>query len=344
MIFPVKSCPEATLSKEEQLDYAREILRAEAESLNLVADRLSSSFTQIVQLLLNCNGRIGITGTGKSADVGQKIAGTLNSTGTRAYHFDATRAMHGDLGMIAPDDVVLILSHSGESEEIVRLLVPLQDIGCPLIAMTGNPQSTLARNASATLAYGPLEETCPLGLAPSASTTTMIALGDALAFVLIRLRQFSQEDFARFHPAGSLGRKLLPVTAVMRKDHELRVSSKHETVREVFAQVRHQGRRTGAVILIDELGKLCGLFTDSDLARLIEQRQDTALDRPIAEVMTKNPIQISKDAQLSQAAELLQAHKISELPVVDENHQPVGLIDITDLMGLVSEEEIRTAA
>src|SRR5262249_53938184 len=167
-----------------------------------------------------CPGRIAITGTGKSADVGQKIAGTLNSTGTRAYILDATRAVHGDLGMVHPNDVALVLSHSGESEEIIRLLGPLRQLAMAVVALTGNGQSTLARQADVAVVYGPLDEVCPLGLAPSASTTAMIALGDALAFVLSRMRDFTHEDFARFHPAGSLGRKLLKVEAVMRRGDE----------------------------------------------------------------------------------------------------------------------------
>jgi arabinose-5-phosphate isomerase len=192
-------------------------------------------------------GRVAITGTGKSADVGQKLAGTLNSTGTRAYVLDATRALHGDLGMIHPDDVALVLSHSGESEEIVRLLGPLRPLVRGVVALTGNAGGTLARRADVAVVYGPLEEVCPLGLAPSASTTAMIALGDALAFALMRQRQFTAEDFARFHPAGSLGRKLLPIDTVMRQGAELRLAAAADTVRAVFARCRHAGRRTGAV-------------------------------------------------------------------------------------------------
>src|SRR5439155_2953 len=166
---------------------------------------------------------IAITGTGKSADVGQKLAGTLNSTGSRAYVLDATRAMHGDLGMVHSDDVILALSHSGESEEMVRLLGPLRALAAALVALTGNGQSTLARHADVAVDLGPLDEVCPLGLAPSTSTTAMMAVGDALAFVLSRMRAFTREDFARFHPAGSLGRKLLKVEAVMRRSADLRL-------------------------------------------------------------------------------------------------------------------------
>ncbi len=188
----------------DQLNYARSIIRGEAAALEQVAQRLDDSFLEAVDLMYRCPGRVGITGTGKSADVGQKIAGTLNSTGTRAYVLDATRAVHGDLGMVHPNDVVVVLSYSGESEEIVRLIAPLRQLAMAIIAITGNRRSTLARAADVVLWLGDLEEVCPLGLAPSTSTTATIAVGDALAFVLSRLRNFSHEDFARFHPAGSL--------------------------------------------------------------------------------------------------------------------------------------------
>src|SRR6266480_3811948 len=296
--------PGPVLEEADRLDYARQIVRSEAAALELVADRLDDSFLQAVDLLYHCPGRVAITGTGKSADVGQKIAGTLNSTGTRAYVLDATRAMHGDLGMVHPNDVALVLSHSGESEEIVRLLGPMRQLAFGIIALTGNAASTLARQADVALAYGPIEEVCPLGLAPSTSTTVMIALGDALAFVLSRQRQFTPEDFARFHPAGSLGRKLLKVESVMRHGGELRLAPCHETVRTVFARVQRRGRRTGAVMLTDADGRLCGLFTDSDLARLFEQRRDDALDRPIAEVMTRDPLTVAQGTRVIDAVDV----------------------------------------
>jgi arabinose-5-phosphate isomerase len=327
-----------------KLAYAREIVRAEGDALHLVADRLSESFLRAIDLIWRCPGRIGVTGTGKSADVGQKIAGTLNSTGTRAYVLDATRAVHGDLGMVHPNDVVLILSHSGESEEIVRLLDPLRQLAGAVIALTGNAQSTLARQANVALVLGPLEEVCPLGLAPSTSTTAMIAVGDALAFVLSRMRDFGREDFARYHPAGSLGRKLLRVEAVMRQGKDLRIASDQETVREVFAHIRKHGRRTGAVMLIGDSHRLSGLFTDSDLARLFEERRDAALDRPIAEIMTRDPITISLGSRVADALEILRRRKISELPVVDHEGRPAGLIDITDLIGIFPDEEVEAAS
>src|SRR5271165_5045987 len=213
----------------DRLAYARAIVQGEAAALEQVADRLDDAFLQTIEMFYRCPGRICITGTGKSADIGQKIAGTLNSTGTRAYVLDATRAMHGDLGMLHPHDVVLALSYSGESEEIVRLLPSLRQMATGLVAMTSSAGSTLARKADVAIVLGPLEEVCPLGLAPSTSTTVMIAVGDALAFVLTRLREFTREDFARYHPAGSLGRKLVKVEAVMRQSDEMRLAGSQET-------------------------------------------------------------------------------------------------------------------
>jgi arabinose-5-phosphate isomerase len=328
----------------DRLAYAREIIRGEAAALELVARRLDESFLRAVDLFYQCPGRVAVTGTGKSADVGQKIAGTLNSTGTRAYVLDATRAVHGDLGMVHPNDVAFVLSHSGESEEIVRVLGPVRELATAVVALTGSAQSTLARKADVTLVYGPIEEVCPLGLAPSTSTTAMIALGDALAFVLARMRDFSREDFARYHPAGSLGRKLLKIEAAMRRGEELRVAPAEQTVRQVFARARRRGRRTGAVMLTDEGGRLCGLFTDSDLARLFEQRRDAALDRPIREVMTPDPITMPVGGRVAEAIEVLRQRKISELPVVDAEGRPVGLLDITDLIGFVPAEHAESAA
>lgn len=335
----------ASTPTDDRLDLGRQILLREAATLERVAARLDERFLRVLELLATCTGeqpgRVVVAGTGKSADVGRKLAGTLSSTGTRAYFLDPTRAVHGDLGMVHPADVALLLSHSGESEEIVRLLRPLRPLVRAIVAVTGNDSSTLARLADISLSYGPIEEVCPLGLAPSASTTTMLALGDALALVLSRERGFAPEDFARFHPAGNLGRKLLRVEEVMRTGDEMRQASEGDSVRSVFARVRQSGRRTGAVVLLDAAGKLAGLFTDSDLARLIESRRDGAIDRPIREVMTRRPFTVSVGTRVPEAVDLMQRHRISELPVVDAEQRPVGLLDITDLLALMAGAAVR---
>jgi len=324
----------------DRLTFARGILRAEASSLEVVASRLDDGFSAVVQMLLSCPGRVAVTGVGKSADVGQKIVGTLNSTGTRAYTLDPLRAVHGDLGAVHPDDMALMLSHSGESEELVRLLRPMRRFAGGIAAITSNSQSSLARAADAAIVYGPIVEVCPLALAPSTSTTIMIALGDALAFTLSEVRQFTAEDFARFHPAGSLGRKLATVDSVMRRGEELRLAPCQESVRSVFARVRHHGRRTGAIILVDDRGVLAGLFTDSDLARLFEDRNDSAIDGPIEAVMTRRPVVIGPENRVAEAVDLMRARKLSELPVVDGESRPIGMLDITDLIGLEPAESL----
>ena len=318
----------------DRREFARGILRAEAAALALVAEKLDDGFDQVADILFRCKGRVAVIGVGKSADVGQKIAGTLNSTGTRTYTLDATRAAHGDLGMVHSDDVALLLSHSGESDELVRLLGPLRKFASKLCAITGNAKATVARSTDAAIVYGPITEACPLALAPSTSTTIMIALGDALAFTMLEQRQFTPEQFARFHPAGSLGRKLATVAECMRHGDELRLAPVTDTVRAVFARVKHSGRRTGAIMVTDADGRLAGLFTDSDLARLFESRRDESLDAPIETVMTRNPVTIAPDARISEALEILKSRKFSELPVVDAEGRPVGMLDITDLIGL----------
>lgn len=317
------------------IDFARQILRSEAAALQQVADELDLNLVRAIDRLAACRGRIAVTGVGKSADIAAKIVGTFNSTGTRAYFLDPTKALHGDLGMVHPDDVALVLSHSGESDEVVRLLEPLRELAAGIVALTGHAASALGRAADVTLSYGAVVEACPLALAPSTSTTVMLALGDALAFVLSDQRQFTAEEFARFHPAGSLGRKLARVEAVMRRGDELRLASADATVRAVFAQPR-AGRRTGAIMLTDSDGVLCGIFTDSDLARLFEQRRDAALDRPIREVMTQRPITVPIGARVIEALAIVRQRKISELPVVDSAGRPAGLLDITDLIGVAA--------
>jgi arabinose-5-phosphate isomerase len=326
------------------LDTARRVLCAQAAALRDVAGRLDEGFCRAAEFLANGTGRVALTGVGKSFDVAAKIAGTLNSTGTRAFLLDPTRALHGDLGSIHPDDIVLALSHSGESEELVRLLGPLAELAAAVIALTGHADSTLARLADAAVVYGAVEEAGPLALAPSTSTTVMIALGDALACVLAERRRFTTEDFARFHPAGSLGLKLARVESLMRSGPALRIAPDELTVREAFVRGRHPGRRTGAVLLTDAAGRLSGLFTDSDLARLFERRHDAALDRPVRDVMTRQPLTVPVGTRVGAALDVMRARKISELPVVDGAGRPVGLLDVTDLIGLPARGDGASAA
>jgi arabinose-5-phosphate isomerase len=324
-----------------QLERAREVLRHEADALREVGDHLDESFTRAVERLWACchaDGRVGVSGVGKSADIAQKLVGTFNSTGTRAYLLDATRALHGDLGMVHSNDAVLVLSNSGESEEIVRLLKPLRGMAASVIAITGNKASALALQADAAIVYGAVAESL-FNLAPSTSTIVAMSIGHALALALCDRREFTDAEFARYHPAGSLGFKLSSVEDHMRRGDELRVARASDSVREVFAKARHRGRRTGAVMLVDDDGRLAGLFTDSDLARLFERRADDCFDGPVSAVMTRTPLTIGRSARMAEAVALMRAHKISELPVIDDGHRPVGLLDITDLIGADASAE-----
>ena len=322
----------------EQLRQARDILLAESRALGQLAGRLDGAFCRAVDRLLDCRGSVIVTGMGKAGLVGQKIAATLASTGTPAHSLHPAEAIHGDLGRIQPNDVLLILSQSGETEEVVRLLPALQALKVPILAVTASSRSTLGRAATETIELGRLEEADPLGLAPSTSTTAMLAVGDALALVASRMRGFRADDFARFHPGGSLGRRLSRVEDCMRPLEQCRVASADLTVREVLVGVSLPGRRTGAIMLVDSGHCLAGIFTDSDLARLFERRQDASLDHPVREVMTANPVCVVQGAMLSAAVAILAQRKISELPIVDAACRPVGMIDVTDVVGLFPQD------
>lgn len=328
------------LSPFEQLRHGRKIVELESRALADLVGRLDGRFSQAVQLLHDCRGSVIVSGMGKAGLVGQKIMATLASTGTRAHCLHPAEALHGDLGRIHRDDLMLILSQSGETEEVVRLLPSLSELALRVIAVTARADSTLGRAATVTIELGPLAEAGELGLAPSTSTTAMLAVGDALALVTSRMRGFGREDFARFHPAGSLGQKLSKVEQIMRRLDQCRLADDSQTVREVLVAVSLPGRRTGAVMLVDAAGRLSGIFTDSDLARLFEQRRDPQLDRSVRQVMTANPLAVGIGAMTTDAVEMMAKRKISELPVVDAEGRPAGLIDITDVLNLLPKEQV----
>lgn len=333
------SLPETpALSPAEQLRYAREIIQLEGEALLRLSKRLDGEFCRAVAALFQCAGSVIVTGMGKAGLIGQKIAATLSSTGTRSHFLHPAEAVHGDLGKIHHNDVMLVLSQSGETEEVVRLLPSLASFGVTIVAVTARPASTLGRAATVLVDMGPLQEACALGLAPSTSTTAMLALGDALALVTSRLRDFRKEDFARFHPAGNLGRQLSKVEDYMRPLAQCRLADAAKTVREVFVARSPSGRRTGAIMLTGEDGQLVGVFTDSDLARLFESRRDAALDGPIRDVMTAAPRTVPQGSMMADAVAIMAERKISELPVLDAAGKPVGLIDITDVVSMLPEQ------
>jgi arabinose-5-phosphate isomerase len=321
------------------LAHGREILRAEAEAVTQAAEALDASFARAVRVIEGCTGSVVVTGIGKAGLVARKISATLASTGTPSHFLHPAEAMHGDLGSLRRDDVVLALSQSGETEEITRLLPHVAALGIRIVALTGRPGSTLGRAADVVVATGSVREACTLGLAPSTSTSLMLALGDALALVTSRLRSFTPEEFAARHPGGSLGRQLMLVQDAMRPLAECRVAAAEETVRTVFSRSLPT-RRTGAVMNVDGAGMLAGIFTDSDLARLFERRNDAALDAPIGRVMTARPTTVPAGTRLRDAVALLETRRLSELPVLGRDGRPCGLLDIVDLVGLVPAEAV----
>lgn len=327
------------LSAFEQLRLARDVVRGEGQTLLALADRLGDSFCQAAGLISAARGSVIVSGIGKAGLVGRKISATFGSTGTPSHFLHPSEAIHGDLGRLKPGDLALVLSFSGQTEEVVRMLPALGELAIPIIAITGQTQSALGQKAAITLDLGPIKEVCPLNLAPTASTTAMLALGDALAIVASQMRSFSPADFARFHPGGSLGRRLARVEDAMRPLGQCRVARATQTLRETLVGQSRPGRRTGAIMIVDDAGQLVGIFTDSDLARLLEANRDAAIDGPLADVMTRSPATIERGELLPVACEILSRRKISELPVVDDQGRPLGLIDITDVVGLEPEAE-----
>lgn len=314
---------------------AKEVLRIESEAIARLISRIDEHFEKAVDLIYRCKGRIVLTGMGKPGIIGQKISATLSSIGTPSLSLHPAEAIHGDFGRVTKDDIVIALSNSGETEEITRLLPTIKKIGVTLISLTGNLKSTLALNSDVALDVGVKEEACPLGLAPTASTTAMLAMGDALAIALIDKKGFKENDFAFFHPGGNLGKKLLlKVDDIMRTGGANPIVTKDKLVKEVLLAITQA--RAGAASVVDERGILVGIFTDGDLRRHLEK--DSLLSaKVVSETMTSNPITINKGKLAIEALRILQERKIDEIPVVDENHRPIGLIDVQDLLkaGLV---------
>ncbi len=317
------------------LAYARHVLEAEADAIRSLVERLGDAFQQAARMLYACKGNVVASGIGKAGIIAQKISATLASTGTASHFLHAAEAVHGDLGRVRKDDVVLILSSGGETAEVTRLLGQLEKMKVPVVAMTGNRESTLARKAKAMLWMGRIDEVCPMGLAPSATTTAMLALGDALALAVLKMRQeagqFTREEFALYHPGGSLGRHLLMVETVMRKGEDLPAVRDRLTLREALAQLRKMRRRSGAIVVTDARGRLAGVFTDADLRRLLEAGREDALDRPICDVMTRRPKFVRTGASAAEAIVLVNRYFIEEIPVVDDADRVVGLVDVQDL-------------
>jgi arabinose-5-phosphate isomerase len=316
--------------------FALEVIETEATAVRAVAAAVDDEFEKAVELILRCPASVLTSGIGKAGIIARKISASFSSTGTPSHFLDPAQAVHGDVGSLRKGDIVLILSDSGETDEVLRMLSIVKKLNHPVIAMTAQRNSELARSATATLCYGKVKEACPLGLAPTASTTAMLALGDALAMSVMKLRDFTEEDFAVFHPAGNLGRKLIRVSEAMtfRLGENLPVASDRMTVGQVLHEVSSIKRRSGAVILVGENEKISGIFSDGDLRRLITDNDGMALQKPVASVMTRNPKRIRADALASDAMAIMKEFRIDELPVTDAADKPVGLIDVQDLVVL----------
>jgi arabinose-5-phosphate isomerase len=315
--------------------YAAQVLELEAAALRSLAKLLTKDFDRAVDLILGMSpeGRVVVSGMGKAGFVAMKVSATLASTGVPSYFLHPAEAIHGDLGRYTKKDIALLLSNSGETQETVGILPHVRRIGCPVIAITRDGTSTLGKHCDALLALGSLDEAGPLGLAPTTSTTAMMALGDALAMAVLKRQKFSKEQFALYHPGGNLGRGLTLISEIMRRGEENCVVPQSMKAREVLHRITITKGRPGAASIIDRRGKLVGVFTDGNLRRCLE-RGNEFLDLPISAVMTPNPKTISLGKIVQEALRVMSEHKIDQLIVVDESCRPVGMIDIQDLVDL----------
>ena len=317
------------------LEKARRVLDIEIFELQRLRDRMGENFSRAVELIkeaVDGRGKIVVLGVGKSGHVGAKIASTLTSTGSPAVMLDSLNALHGDLGMVADGDVILALSSSGETEELLRILPAIARLQVRIIAICGDANSTLAKNAHVLLDVNVEQEACPLNLAPTSSTTVMLALGDALAMVLLEARGFNKEDFAKFHPGGKIGRSLLMrVHQIMRPRDAMAVVSSDAVIRDVLKAMTSV--RTGAAVVADGDGRLIGIFTHGDFVRNFQSDPKVG-ERLVADLMTLNPVTVHQDKLAVEVLNLLESHRIDDLVVVDDDQKPVGIVDSQDLTRL----------
>jgi arabinose-5-phosphate isomerase len=330
MIHAMRSIPHATaLDPEQLLTRGRRVLTTEIAAVAALQDRLGESFVEACRLLHDCKGRVVVTGMGKSGHIGNKIAATLASTGTPSFFLHPAEASHGDIGMITADDVLLAISNSGETAELITILPVLKRLGVALIAMTGRAQSTLAKAASAVLDVSVPEEACPHNLAPTASTTATLAMGDALAVAVLEARGFSEEDFARSHPGGALGRRLLlHVEDVMRTGDQLPMVSPGTTLKDGLLEMSRKG--LGMTAIVDAQRRVLGIYTDGDLRRTLDRPVDIR-SLSMKEVMTPNPKTISARVLAAEAVHLMETSRITQLLVVDGDNVLVGALNVHDL-------------
>lgn len=319
----------AKINDDRALALARDVLDIEANAVRALAEQLDGEFVAAVGLLLNCRGRVVVSGIGKSGHIARKIAATLASTGTPAFFVHPAEASHGDLGVVTKDDVFVAISNSGESEELVAILPLIKRLGAKLIAMTGRPASSLAMLSDVHLNAGVAKEACPLNLAPTASTTAALALGDALAVAVLDARGFGSDDFARSHPGGALGRRLLTyVRDVMRTGDEVPAVPLDATLSDALFQIT--AKRMGMTAVIDDANRVAGIFTDGDLRRVLGRDGDFRR-LPIVDVMTRHPRTIAPDHLAVEAVELMERHRINQMLVVDERGALIGALNMHDL-------------
>lgn len=312
------------------LKKAKDVIHIEAQAVEDLAQKLDKNFIKAVDLIAQCQGRVIVSGMGKTGIIGRKIASTFSSTGTPSLFMHSAEALHGDLGQVTRKDILLLISNSGETEETKRTLPLIKKIGSKTIVLTGNPRSSLAKYSHVVLDVGVKREGCPLGLAPMASTTATLVMGDALAACLIVRKGFRKEDFAFYHPAGSLGRRLLlKVEDIMRQATAFPRVKPKTKVKDVLLAITKV--RCGSACVVDAKGKLIGIFTDGDLRRHLKENTEV-LGRDVRDVMTKDPTKILKDKLAVEALALLQEKKIDEIPVIDKAGRSVGLLDIQDLL------------
>ncbi|MBI4975011.1 MAG: KpsF/GutQ family sugar-phosphate isomerase [Candidatus Omnitrophica bacterium] len=314
---------------------AKKVLAIERDAVSSLIKRIDSNFENVVNAVYKIKGRVIVTGLGKPGFIAQKISATLSSTGTPSLYLHPAEALHGDLGTVTKDDLVLALSNSGETEEIIKILPIVKKIGAKLIAMVGNPKSSLAKNADYVLDVSVKREACPLGLAPTTSTTVMLAMGDALSVALLDKKGFKEKDFAFYHPGGILGKRLiLKVGDIMRTGAANPVVRENMSIKRVLLSITKA--RAGSASVVDSKGRLIGIFTDGDLRRHLEVEPDL-ISKKVKDAMTKNPTVIKKERLAAEAFAILRSKRIDEIPVVDDKKRPVGLLDVQDLLkaGLV---------
>jgi len=309
---------------------ARQVLDIEAKAIVALKERLGKDFKRSLDMIIACKGRVVVSGMGKTGIIAQKFSATLSSTGTPSLFLHTAEAIHGDLGKVTSDDVVIVLSNSGAGQEIRQLLPLLKKIGSPIIALTGNRNSPLAEYSDVVLDVSVEKEACPLGLAPTASTTATLAMADCIAVCLLELKGFKEKDFAFYHPGGALGKRLLLTVAdIMRKGRNNPIVQEDKLISEVLLQITQA--RAGSATVVDKKGRLVGIFTDGDLRRNIEI-DPQLLMRRVKEVMTKNPVTVRPDMLAAEAMRILKDKKIDELPVVDKANRPIGLLDVQDIL------------